>query len=446
MASVSGSLLTSFTTDQKSVTVTGVGTYLIGSDARITFTPTAGYFGFGPTLVYTARSTAGATLTGTLKVDVDRNGPFPPPVTSGPVASDDAAITTTQLTVPLPAQANDFPGSHGLSDAGPVFPADQLAQLPATSAVRAEGRELYVPRQGVYRVSAGDTEVFFTPARGGSLGDMTPVVYEIRDTAGATSRAHLRVTVLAGPVARPEYVGTRQNQTVTVDVYANDDPGTNPAGGTPTPTNGFPFLTTVGLPGATTSPDQHTLTVPGQGVYTVNPGNGAITFDPETGFTGVASEIDFSVGYTVERAQLPPATVDLASSLRVTVRADTPVARADTVTTHVGQPVVVAVLGNDAAGSSATPLVGSSVRLRLTPDLPKGSTLYGDTKTLVVPEGQPGPLTPAPGGGVFLVSGRGEITFVPIGAEPAPPLTVGYQVADANGTTARSTLTVTVTR
>ncbi|MGI3781327.1 MAG: DUF7507 domain-containing protein, partial [Janthinobacterium lividum] len=254
IATVSGPhlYLTSYTTDQRSVSVTGVGTYAVGPDARVTFTPTPGYFGFGPTLVYTARSTAGATMTGTLEVDVDRNGPLPTPVTSGPVASDDAVVTTTQLTVPLPAQANDFPGSEGLT-AGPVFPGDQLAKLPYRSEVRNDGRELYVTRQGVYDVYPGDPQVYFHPARGGDLGDLSPVAYEIRDNAGATSRANLRVTVLRGPVTRPEYVGTRQNQTVTVDVLANDDPGTDPAGGSPTPAYDSTEFTTVGLPGATTS-------------------------------------------------------------------------------------------------------------------------------------------------------------------------------------------------
>ncbi len=446
VASVSGSLLTSFTTDQKSVTVTGVGTYAVGADGQVTFTPTAGYFGLGPTLVYAARSTAGATMTGTLTVDVDRNGALPIPVPSGPVASDDAVVTIAQLTVPLPAQANDFPGSHGLSDAGPTFPADQLTQLPATSVVRQGGRELYVPRQGVYDVYPNDPQVYFTPADGGTLGDLTPVVYEIRDTAGATSRAHLRVTVLRGPVARPEYVSTRQNQTLTVDVVADDDPGASAVGGTTAPDYGFTQLTTVGLPGATASSDQSRLTVPGEGVYTVNPGNGAVTFDPETGFRGVASPVNYGVGYTIERPQLSPVSLVIPSTLQVTVRADDPAARADTATTTAGQPVVVPVLSNDTAGSGATPLVGSSVRLRLNSELPSGSVLYGDAKTLVVPPGKSGSSTSGRGGGTFLVSGRGEITFIPTGPQPSSDLTVGYQVADANGTTTRSTLAVSVQR
>lgn len=437
VANVQGSLLASYPPDQKSATVYGEGTYVIGSDARVTFTPVDSFWGAAPTLVYTARSTAGATMTGTLKVEVDRNRPIPPPTTSGPVASDDAVVTTRQLGVQLPAQTNDFGGSKGLVGT-PVFPTDQLGQLPGTSEVRRDGKELYVPRQGVYDVFGDDPQVWFNPARGGYTGAMSPVVYEITDAAGVTSRAQLRVTVLPGPTEKPEYVGTRQNQSVTVDVYGDDDPGTDPTGQTPPPVYDRTELTAVGVPnGSSTSPDDHRLTVPGQGVYTVNPGNGSITFDPETGFTGVASEITFGVYYLVQRPQLPPETVGLASTLRVTVRADTPVARADTVTSTAGKPVVARVLGNDAAGSSATPLVPSSVRLRLTGGLPAGSVLYGDAKTLVVPPGRAGT-----GGAEFLVSGRGEITVVPTGSGPPPPLTVGYQVADANGTTARSTLAV----
>ena len=114
--------------------------------------------------------------------------------------------------------------------------------------------------------------------------------------------------------------------------------------------------------------------------------------------------------------------------------AGSPVARPDTASTTVGQPVVVDVLANDSAASPGVPLVGSSVRLRTTPGLPAGSVLWGDAKTLVMP-----------GRGTFLVSGTGQVTFVPQGTTTGPVPTVGYQVADAAGTTARSSLAVTVT-
>ena len=53
---------------------------------------------------------------------------------------------------------------------------------------------------------------------------------------------------------------------------------------------------------------------------------------------------------------------------------------------------------------------------------------------------------PLVAGAAFLVSGRGEVTVVPLTDAPSDPITVGYQVADADGRTSRSTLTVTVAR
>ncbi|GAB2567350.1 DUF7507 domain-containing protein [Microlunatus antarcticus] len=110
-----------------------------------------------------------------------------------------------------------------------------------------------------------------------------------------------------------------------------------------------------------------------------------------------------------------------------------PTANADTASTSAGGPVVVDVLTNDRPGGPGAPLVASSVRLRTSAALPAGSALYGDAKTLKVA-----------GRGVFLVSGTGQITFVPLGAATGPVPMVGYQVADANGATARATLAVTV--
>jgi hypothetical protein len=111
-----------------------------------------------------------------------------------------------------------------------------------------------------------------------------------------------------------------------------------------------------------------------------------------------------------------------------------PTATADSASTTVGHPVIVDVLANDHPGAPTRPLVGSSVRLRTSAPLPAGSALYGDAKTLKVA-----------GRGVFLVSGTGQITFVPLGSATGPVPTVGYQVADVNGATARSSLTVAVT-
>lgn len=144
---------------------------------------------------------------------------------------------------------------------------------------------------------------------------------------------------------------------------------------------------------------------------------------PVSGFHAVASNASATVRTTV---------ADPTPAVTPPPPAGSPTARPDTASTALGQPVVVEVLANDTAAGPSVPLVGSSVRLRTTPDLPSGSVLYGDAKTLKVA-----------GRGVFLVSGTGQITFVPLGTTTGP-VKVGYQVADAAGTTARTTVDVTV--
>lgn len=119
-----------------------------------------------------------------------------------------------------------------------------------------------------------------------------------------------------------------------------------------------------------------------------------------------------------------------------------PVARDDVVSTTVGHPLVVAVLANDAAGGASSPLVGSSVRLRLEPETRNGAVLHGDAKTIVIPALANRTAEPLVGGVAFLVSGRGEIIVVPLSDAPSVPFTIGYQVADADGRTTRATLTV----
>lgn len=147
---------------------------------------------------------------------------------------------------------------------------------------------------------------------------------------------------------------------------------------------------------------------------------------PVAGFHATAANASATVRTTVTD---PSGTVPPAPPA-----AGTPVARPDTASADAGLPVVVDVLANDTAAGPTVPLVGSSVRLRLPASaLPAGSALYGDAKTLKVA-----------GRGTFLVSGTGEVTFVPLGTATGPVPTIGYQVADVAGTTARSTLTVTV--
>jgi CshA-type fibril repeat protein len=122
-----------------------------------------------------------------------------------------------------------------------------------------------------------------------------------------------------------------------------------------------------------------------------------------------------------------------SATLTVTVTAVTPVALSNWATTAYGTPVDIPVLGNDRAGAATAPLVPAGIRLRLAPDLPTGSTLSGDAKTLTVA-----------GRGTFAARTDGSVVFTPAPAFTGRVPTIGYQVSDANGTSARASITVQV--
>jgi CshA-type fibril repeat protein len=342
-----------------------------------------------------------------------------------PTATDDHADTTSSTPVYLAGPSNDPTPSGSLDPDKTTFPSDQLDRLPVGSTVSSDGRTLKVPGEGVY--SGGDT-IYFVPAKG-FLGQTTPVRYQVSDEWGNTARATVTVTVRRPPVARPDAATTARHHAVTVDVAANDDPGHLLLGYGEYTSNSRPFaqLPIHRLPTGWKSNGVGTeLTVPGQGVYVADLGSTAVTFTPEPQFSGTTTPITLDLG------QLYYYGPELTSILTITVTASDPHSVNDVVTTGGAQPTIIPVLANDSAGPGAA-LVGSSVQLRLTPDLPSGSTLYRNAKTLIVP-----------GHGAFLVAGDGEITFVPIGTTPGAVPGIEYQVSDINGTTTRSTVAVTV--
>ena len=64
----------------------------------------------------------------------------------------------------------------------------------------------------------------------------------------------------------------------------------------------------AGAPAGTTlSPDGKTLTVPGQGTWTIDPTTGAITFTPAAGFTGNPTPVSYVVSDSTGRVSAPAA-------------------------------------------------------------------------------------------------------------------------------------------
>lgn len=202
---------------------------------------------------------------------------------------------------------------------------------------------------------------------------------------------------ISTPVAFDDSGNGMPNNPVTVDVLANDQKGD---------ANLIPG--SVQIDGTASAGDP--LTVPGEGVWTVNGVTGAITFTPEVGFVGCPTPIHYSVmdlnGF---RSNLATVTITYPVG---------PTANDDMAATDVDVPVDIAILSNDVPGSTA--LDPASITFVPT-TIPNAATI-----------------------GVFTVNPvTGIVTFTPA-AGFTGTATVDYQVCDLNSLCDIATITVDV--
>ncbi len=182
---------------------------------------------------------------------------------------------------------------------------------------------------------------------------------------------------------------------VTVDVLANDiegsysfDPKTVKITSTPN--------------GATLSEDGKKLTVPNEGVWSVEPETGAITFTPKDGFTGDPTPISYSVQDTQGNDSSADVEIDYP-----------PLAKDDRVNGEVGKQIVIFVLENDAPTSS--PLDKASLRLI--------DPVTGDEVESVTIQGE----------GTWSTNIDGSMTFTPQDGFKNNPTPVKYVVRELSG-------------
>jgi LPXTG-motif cell wall-anchored protein len=401
----------------RTLVIAGEGTYTINqANGDITFDPVPGFTGNAQPVRYQVTDSYNNTASSTVAIRVT-------PIR--PEANDDIVVTPYNTAVTLPGAQDDVPGELpdgtdvDIVDADTVFP---TANQPATATVAPDGKRITVPGEGVYVMNA-DGSVTFTPDVGFS-GATTPVTYRIVDTNGTTAQAQLFVTVQPGPDADDDARTTPQNVNVNVNVLGNDAPGNNPDGTPGTWVASSVVFPTTGQPGtATVSPDGKTLTVPNQGVYTVQP-DGTITFDPEPGFTGAAAAITYQATDSLNN----PAS----AQVRITVTAITPTANDDAAVTAFDTPVTFDFAGNDVAGAASAPIDEASGTFEAG-DNPAGWTITNGGKTITVPNE-----------GAYTLNDDGTVTFTPVDGFTGPTTAVTYTIRDENGTAARADLTVLV--
>lgn len=175
--------------------------------------------------------------------------------------------------------------------------------------------------------------------------------------------------------------------------------------------------------GSTISGDSRMLTVPGQGIWSVDIDAGSVSFAPESGRTTSPTPATLTCGGLYD--------VGTTTSTTLTVQyTDTPpVPRGDQLRTSPGHAVSADVLANDTPGRASDPFDASSVRLR-SPDA-------------VTPDSSGRRLT-LPGQGVYTVGSDGVLTFTPERGFVGRATPVEYLVRDRAGVVVSAPVAVDV--
>ena len=144
------------------------------------------------------------------------------------------------------------------------------------------------------------------------------------------------ITTPAAPTATNDSVTTPQNVNVSVNPLTNDSA-----------VLGF-NATTVQLRDPADSTYKSSVTIAGQGTWTVNATTGVVTFDPITTFIGAATTLTYRANDTAGRT----VTAQLATTVTgvTRTRSTTPAPR------HTTPPWPSTCSANDSAGNAAIPL------------------------------------------------------------------------------------------
>ena len=364
-----------FEDGQPTKTVPGVGVYTINSDGSVTFTPDKQYVGT-PAPVTVKR--------------VDKNGTevtakYTPTVTKVTPTSTDATSNGVQ--------GQPQKGKPTFTEGDPLVPLDDAK--PMTFEDGSSTKK--VPNVGTYVIESDGT-ITFTPDKQ-YVGTPDPVTVKRVDKNGTEVTAKYTPTV------------TKVTPTST-DATSNGVQGV-PQTGTPVFTPGDSAVP-IDLDGPMTFEDgQPTKTVPGVGVYTINP-DGSITFTPDKQFVGTPDPV------TVKRVDKNG--TEVTAKYTPTVTRVTPTSTPATSTGVQGQPQTATPVFTP--GDPAVPI-----------DVDSPMTFEDGSSTKKVP-----------GVGEYSINPDGSITFTPDKQYVGTPDPVTVKRVDKNGTEVTATYTPTVTK
>ena len=370
-------------------------------------------------------------------------------------------------TRPLGDDASDLGSNNGkttFNSYGKIHYTEQSNVISAETTKKAQGGvkivdgdnlvdTLKVPGQGTYTVT--DDKVIFTP-EANFVGKADGIVLRAVDSNGqstgwtALTDQHGLENINDGTHSAAKktmdavYIPTVTPKEITADPETSTDVQGKAQKKTPTFTAGAdtenptPVTPSAQYPAKLVDPatgqptDATSVTVEGQGTYTIDPTTGVVTFQPLPNFTGTATGVGVSLTAPVGQDKNGnPVTAKATTTYTPTVTPVTPTAEPATSTgvqgeTQKGTPTFT-------EGNSEVPIKEGSVKL-LNPD---GSEATGPVDALDPNGNKVGTYTVDPT--------TGEVTFTPTDKTYVGPVQpANVQAEDKNGTKVKTTYTPTI--
>ena len=384
---------------------TADGVYTVNPNGTVTFNPDADFTGTATQPVtYQATDMLGRTASATITPTVGA-----PPVAIAVADALTAAYDTNQTYTPTSNDTanSNFPitaTSVKLCGTGQTPPA--CDKLSVTTA------------DGVYTVDPATGNVTFNPDADFTGLATQPVTYQATDSLNRVINTTITPTVGAPPVA----VAVPDAQIAAYDTNQTYTPTSND-----TFNSNFPITaTSVKLCGTGQTPpacDKLSVTT-ADGVYTVDPATGNVTFNPDADFTGLATQpVTYQATDSLNRV--------INTTITPTVGAPpAPSATANTTTGAYDVNQTANLLTNDTPGAPEFPLLGTTVKLCAT-----GQTPPACDKTS---------LDVANEGTYTVNPSTGLVTFDPLPTFTGAATPVTYQAKDTLDRVVTSTYTPTV--
>ena len=398
------------------VTIDGEGTYKVAEDGTVTFTPDPQFKGKGTELTVKRVDKNGTPALGKYSAVVIGVKP-----TAEPSATSDIQGQTQSQPVKFKGgvvEVEDPATKAKTEEVVAIDPTtytllDEKGQ-PATEVPAKNPAGDVVGTYTLVKEDGKDPVAVFTPTDKTYTGEVKPVTVQAKDTNGTA------VTTTYTPNITPV--------TPTAKGTTSEGAQGQEQSGTPTFTEGHekaPIDPTVPAklidPETGEPTDEKSVTVPGEGTYTINPETGEVTFKPEPNFTGKAQGVEVQrkdTNGTPATAKYTPTVKPVTPTSKDAISEDVQGAK------QTGTPVFT---------PGKTTVNGKDVTVEIDPEV-KPSLVGADEEGKVV----------VPGEGTYTIDENGVVTFTPDPQFTGKASGVTVKRVDKNGTEVTAKYTPTV--